>query len=74
MRINVKVLPEDKLFHLFDLAAKAKNETLAMQVVNELANRKNIRVAEQLRKLGQKANDEKNIVSFQMVSKLWNRW
>ena len=74
MRINVKVLPEDKLFHLFDLAAKAKNETLAMQVVNELANRKNIRVAEQLRKLGQKANDEKNLASFQMVSKLWNRW
>ena len=74
MRINVKVLPEDKLFHLFDLAAKAKNEFLAMQVVNELASRKNIRVAEQLRKLGQKANDEKNIVSFQMVSKLWNRW
>ena len=74
MRINVKVLPEDKLFHLFDLAAKAKNETLAMQVVNELANRKNIRVAEQLIKLGQKANDEKNLASFQMVSKLWNRW
>ena len=74
MRINVKVLPEDKLFHLFDLAAKAKNETLATQVVNELANRKHIRVAEQLRKLGQKANDEKNLASFQMVSKLWNRW
>ena len=74
MRINVKVLPEDKLFHLFDLAAKAKNETLATKVVNELANRNHIRVAEQLRKLGQKANDEKNIVSFQMVSKLWNRW
>lgn len=74
MRINVKVLPEDKLFHLFDLAAKAKNETLAAQVVNELANRKHIRVAEQLIKLGQKANDEKNLASFQMVSKLWNRW
>ena len=74
MRINVKVLPEDKLFHLFDLAAKTKNEFLAMQVVNELASRKNIRVAEQLRKLGQKANDEKNIVRYQMVSKLWNRW
>lgn len=74
MKINVKVLPEDKLFHLFDLAAKAKNETLAMQVVNELANRKNIRVAEQLIKLGQKANDEKSLASFQMVSKLWNRW
>ena len=74
MKINVKVLPEDKLFHLFDLAAKTKNEFLAMQVVNELANRKNIRVAEQLIKLGQKANDEKNLASFQMVSKLWNRW
>lgn len=74
MRINVKVLPEDKLFHLFDLAAKTKNEFLAMQVVNELANRKNIRVAEQLIKLGQKANDEKKLASFQMVSKLWNRW
>lgn len=74
MRINVKVLPEDKLFHLFDLAAKTKNEVLAGRVVNELAGRNHIRVAEQLRKLGQKANDEKNIVSFQMVSKLWNRW
>lgn len=74
MKINVKVLPEDKLFHLFDLAAKAKNETLATQVVNELANRNHIRVAEQLRKLGQKTNDEKNLASFQMVSKLWNRW
>lgn len=74
MRINVKVLPEDKLFHLFDLAAKAKNETLATQVVNELANRNHIRVAEQLRKLGQKTNDEKNLASFQMVSKLWNGW
>ena len=74
MRINIKALPKDKLFHLFDLAAKAKNETLATQVVNELANRKNIRVAEQLIKLGQKANDEKNLASFQMVSKLWNRW
>lgn len=74
MRINVKVLPEDKLFHLFDLAAKAKNETLATQVVNELANRNHIRIAEQLRKLGQKTNDEKNLASFQMVSKLWNRW
>ena len=74
MRINVKVLPEDKLFHLFDLAAKAKNETLATQVVNELANRNHIRVAEQLIKLGQKANDEKKLASFQMVSKLWNRW
>ena len=74
MRINVKVLPEDKLFHLFDLAAKAKNETLATQVVNELDNRNHIRVAEQQRKLGQKTNDEKNLASFQMVSKLWNRW
>lgn len=74
MRINVKALPKDRLLHLFDLAAKAKNETLATQVVNELANRNHIRVAEQLRKLGQKANDEKNLASFQMVSKLWNRW
>lgn len=74
MRINVKALPKDKLFHLFDLAAKAKNEVLADQVVNELADRNHIRVAEQLRKLGQKANDEKNLASFQMVSKLWNRW
>lgn len=74
MRINVKVLPEDRLCHLFDLAAKAKNEILATQVVNELAGRNHIRVAEQLRKLGQKANDEKNLTSFRMVSKLWNRW
>ena len=74
MRINIKALPKDRLLHLFDLAAKTKNEFLAMQVINELANRKNIRVAEQLRKLGQKANDEKNLASFQMVSKLWNRW
>lgn len=64
MKINVKVLPEDKLFHLFDLAAKAKNETLATQVVNELAGRNHIRVAEQLRKLGQKANDEKISLAF----------
>ena len=74
MRINIKALPKDRLLHLFDLAAKTKNEVLADQVVNELAGRNHIRVAEQLRKLGQKANDEKNIVSFQMVSKLWNRW
>lgn len=74
MRINVKALPKDKLFHLFDLAAKAKNEVLADQVVNELADRNHIRVAEQLIKLGQKTNDEKNLASFQMVSKLWNRW
>lgn len=74
MRVNIKALPKEKLLHLFDLAAKAKNETLATQVVNELANRKHIRVAEQLIKLGQKANDEKNLASFQMVSKLWNRW
>lgn len=40
MRINIKALPKDRLLHLFDLAAKAKNETLATQVVNELANRK----------------------------------
>lgn len=74
MRINIKALPKEKLLHLFDVAARSKNEALANQVVNELANRKNIRVAEQLRKLGQKANDEKNLASFQMVSKLWNRW
>lgn len=74
MRVNIKALPKDRLLHLFDLAAKTKNEILASQVVNELAGRNHIRVAEQLRKLGQKANDEKNIVSFQMVSKLWNRW
>ena len=74
MRINIKALPKDRLLHLFDLAVKTKNEFLAMQVVNELANRKNIRVAKQLIKLGQKANDEKNLASFQMVSKLWNRW
>ena len=74
MRVNIKALPKDRLLHLFDLAAKAKNEVLADQVVNELAGRNHIRVAEQLRKLGQKANDEKNLASFQMVSKLWNRW
>lgn len=74
MRINIKVLPKDRLLHLFDLAAKIKNEVLAMLVTKELAGRNHIRVAEQLRKLGQKANDEKNLASFQMVSKLWNRW
>lgn len=74
MRVNIKALPKEKLLHLFDLAAKAKNEILADQVVNELAGRNHIRVAEQLRKLGQKANDEKKLASFQMVSKLWNRW
>lgn len=74
MRINIKALPEAKLVHLFDVAARSKNEVLAGQVVNELADRKHIRVAEQLRKLGQRANDEKNLTSFQMVSKLWNRW
>lgn len=74
MRINIKVLPKEKLLHLFDVAARSKNEILASQVVNELADRKHIRVAEQLRKLGQRANDEKNLASFQMVSKLWNRW
>lgn len=74
MRVNIKALPKDRLLHLFDLAAKTKNEVLADQVVNELADRKHIRVAEQLRKLGQRANDEKNLTSFQMVSKLWNRW
>lgn len=74
MRVNIKALPKDRLLHLFDLAAKTKNEVLADQVVNELAGRNHIRVAEQLRKLGQKANDEKKLASFQMVSKLWNRW
>ena len=74
MKINVKALPKEKLVHLFDVAARSKNEVLADQVVNELAGRNHIRVAEQLRKLGQKANDEKNLASFQMVSKLWNRW
>lgn len=74
MRLNISMLPEDRLLHLFDIAARADNKALAMQVVNELADRKHIRVAEQLRKLGQKANDEKNLASFQMVSKLWNRW
>lgn len=74
MRVNIKALPKDRLLHLFDLAAKTKNEVLADQVVNELARRNHIRVAEQLRKLGQKANDEKNLASFHMVSKLWNRW
>lgn len=74
MRINIKALPEAKLVHLFDVTARSKNEVLAGQVVNELADRKHIRVAEQLRKLGQKANDEKNLASFQMVSELWNRW
>lgn len=74
MRVNIKALPKDRLLHLFDLAAKTKNEVLADQVVNELAGRNHIRVAEQLRRLGQKANDEKKLASFQMVSKLWNRW
>lgn len=74
MRINIKALPKDRLLHLFDLAAKTKNEVLAMLVTKELAGRNRIRVAEQLIKLGQKANDEKNLASFQMVSKLWNRW
>lgn len=74
MKINVKALPKEKLVHLFDVAARSKNEVLAGRVVNELAGRNHIRVAEQLRKLGQKANDEKNLTSFRMVSELWNRW
>lgn len=74
MRLNISMLPENRLLHLFDIAARAKNEFLAMQVVNELARRNHIRIAEQLRILGQRANDEKNLASFQMVSKLWNRW
>ena len=74
MRLNISMLPENRLLHLFDIAARAKNEFLAMQVVNELARRHHIRIAEQLRILGQRANDEKNLASFQMVSKLWNRW
>lgn len=74
MRINLEMLPKKRLLHLFDLASKAKNKVLAMELVNELAKRNHIRVAEQLRKLGQKANDEKNLTSFQMVSELWNRW
>lgn len=74
MRISIKTLPKERLFHLFDLASKAENKVLATQVVDELARRNHIRVAKQLRKLGQKANDEKKLASFQMVSKLWNRW
>lgn len=73
MRINVKALPKDKLFHLFDLAAKAKNEVLAMLVTKELAGRNHISIEDQLRKLGQRASENKNTLSFQMVSKLWNR-
>lgn len=68
------MLPEDRLLHLFDIAARADNKILAMQVVNELAGRNHISIEDQLRKLGQKANDEKNLASFQMVSELWKRW
>ncbi len=74
MRLNISMLPEDRLLHLFDIAARADNKILAMQVVNELAGRNHISIEDQLRKLGQKANDEKNLASFQMVSELWKRW
>ena len=45
MRLNISMLPEDRLLHLFDIAARADNKILAMQVVNELAGRNHIRVA-----------------------------
>ncbi|WP_297949629.1 hypothetical protein [uncultured Lactobacillus sp.] len=71
MRINIKALPKEKLLHLFDVAARSKNEVLAGRVVNELADRNHISIEDQIRKLGQKASDEKNLASFQMASKLW---
>ena len=74
MRLNISMLPEAKLVHLFDVAARAKNEFLAMKIVNELTGRNHISIEDQLRKLGQRASENKNTLSFQMVSKLWNRW
>lgn len=67
------MLPEDRLLHLFDIAARADNKVLAKQVVNELAIRHNIRVADEIRKLGQRASKNKNALSFQMLNELWKR-
>ena len=71
MRINLTILPETSLLHLFDLFAKMENEILAMQVVKELAKRNHLRIDDQLRKLGQRANRRDNVISFQMVTDLW---
>lgn len=71
MRINLEMLPKKRLLHLFGLASKAKNKVLAMELVNELAKRNHIRVAEQLIKLGQRANKRKCVAGFQMVNELW---
>lgn len=73
MRLNISMLPEDRLLHLFDIAARADNKVLAKQVVNELAIRHNIRVADEIRKLGQRASKNKNALSFQMLNELWKR-
>ena len=67
------MLPNDRLLHLFDIAARADNKALAMQVAIELADRNHISIDDQLRKLGQHANHESNVISFQMVSKLWEK-
>lgn len=72
MRLDISMLPKDRLLHLFDIAARADNKILAMQVVKELADRNHISVEDQIRKLGQRASKIKNTISFQMVSKLWN--
>ena len=73
MRLKISMLPEDRLLHIFDIAARADNKILAMQVVNELAGRNHISIEDHLRKLGQRASENKNTLSFQIVSKLWNR-
>lgn len=71
MRINFKMLPKKQLLHHFDLASKTKNKILATQVVSELAKRNHISIEDQIRKLGQKAINENNLASFQMVIELW---
>lgn len=71
MRINFKMRPKKQLLHLFDLASKTKNKILATQVVSELAKRNHISIEDQIRTLGQKAINENNLASFQMVIELW---
>lgn len=71
MRINLTILPETSLLHLFDLFAKMENKILAMQVVKELAKRNHLKIDDQSRKLGQRANRRDNVISFQMITDLW---
>lgn len=73
MRISFEMLPKKKLLYLFDLAAKTHKDSLAAQVVKELAKKNHLTINDQLRKLGQQANERKCVASFQMVSELWKK-